>query len=60
MLLKKYLSVNAEVIGFNVDPKFNNCLDALMVLDLLEFPEELIEGLSKEINDQSIMERFRK
>jgi putative hemolysin len=60
VLLKKYLSVNAEVIGFNVDPKFNNCLDALMVLDLFEFPEDLLEGLSKEIDDQSIMERFRK
>ncbi|HNX86234.1 MAG TPA: lysophospholipid acyltransferase family protein [Bacteroidales bacterium] len=60
VLLKKYLSVNAEVIGFNVDPKFNNCLDALMVLDLLEVPSDIIEGLSKEINDQSILERFRK
>lgn len=60
VLLKKYLSVNAEVVGFNIDPKFNNCLDALMILDLLEVPEETIEGLSKEINDQSIMERFRK
>jgi putative hemolysin len=60
VLLKKYLSVNAEVVGFNVDPKFNNCLDALMVLDLLEVPEETIVGLSKEINDLSILERFRK
>ena len=60
VLLKKYLSVNAEVAGFNVDPKFNNCLDALMILDLLEVPEVMIEGLSKEINDQSILERFRK
>jgi putative hemolysin len=60
VLLKKYLSVNAEVVGFNVDPKFNNCLDALMVLDLLEVPEETIEGLSREINDQSILDRFRK
>jgi len=60
VLLRKYLSVNAEVVGFNVDPKFNNCLDALMVLDLLEFPEDTIEALSKEINDQSILDRFRK
>lgn len=60
VLLKKYLSVNAEVAGFNIDPKFNNCLDALMVLDLLEVPADIVEGLSKEINDQSILERFRK
>jgi putative hemolysin len=60
VLLKKYLSVNAEVAGFNVDPKFSNCLDALMILDLLEIPNETIEALSKEINDQTILERFRK
>ena len=60
VLLKKYLSVNAEVVGFNVDPKFNNCLDALMVLDILEIQPDIIEGLSKEINDQSILDRFRK
>lgn len=60
VLLKKYLSVNAEVVGFNIDPKFNNCLDALMVLDLFELPPDLIEALSKEINDPSILERFRK
>jgi len=60
VLFKKYLSVNAEIIGFNVDPLFNNCLDALTILDLFEVPYDIIEGLSKEINDQSILERFRK
>jgi len=60
ILLKKYISVNAEIIGFNVDPKFNYCLDALMILDLFEVPFDTIESLSKELNDQSILERFRK
>jgi putative hemolysin len=60
ILLKKYLSVNSEVLGFNVDPLFNNCLDALIILDLFEVPFEKIEALSKEINDQSILERFRR
>jgi putative hemolysin len=60
VLLKKYISVNAEVIGFNVDPKFNNCLDALMLLDLFEVPFSTIESLSKEFNDQSILDRFKK
>ncbi|MEI7660703.1 MAG: GNAT family N-acyltransferase [Bacteroidota bacterium] len=60
VLLKKYLSVNAEVLGFNVDPLFNNCLDALIILDLFEVPVDMIESLSKEINDQSLLERFRK
>lgn len=60
ILLKKYLSVNAEVLGFNVDPLFNNCLDALMILDLFEVPLTTIESLAKEFHDQSILERFRK
>jgi putative hemolysin len=60
VLLKKYLSVNSEVLGFNVDPLFNNCLDALVILDLFEVPTEMIESLSKEINDHSILDRFRK
>ncbi|MCX6287842.1 MAG: GNAT family N-acetyltransferase [Bacteroidetes bacterium] len=60
ILLKKYLSVNAEVLGFNVDPLFNNCLDALMILDLFEVPFNTIEGLAKEFQDQSLLERFRK
>ena len=60
ILLKKYLSVNSEVLGFNVDPLFNNCLDALIMLDLFEVPIEKIEALSKEIHDQSILNRFRK
>lgn len=60
ILLKKYLSVNAEVLGFNVDPLFNNCLDALMILDLFEVPVSTIESLAKEFDDQSLLERFRK
>ncbi|MEI7661838.1 MAG: lysophospholipid acyltransferase family protein [Bacteroidota bacterium] len=48
VLLKKYLSVNSEVIGFNVDPQFNNCLDVLIITDILDIPEETIKSLSKE------------
>jgi len=50
--------LNAEFIGFNIDPKFNNCLDVLMILDLLDVPMNIIESLSKELNDNSILERF--
>ena len=60
VLIKKYLNLNAEIIGFNIDPLFNNCLDALTILDLFEVPYDIIEGLSKEINDQSLLDRFRK
>ncbi|MDZ7743075.1 MAG: lysophospholipid acyltransferase family protein [Bacteroidota bacterium] len=60
VLLKKYLNLNAELIGFNVDPKFSNCLDGLMILDLFDVPMNTIESLSKELDDNSILERFKK
>lgn len=58
VLLKKYIKQNAKIIGFNVDPKFNNCLDGLIVLDIYDVPKITIESLSKEANDGSILERF--
>jgi putative hemolysin len=58
VLLKKYIKLNAKIIGFNVDPKFNNCLDGLILLDVYDVPKNTIESLSKEANDGSILERF--
>jgi putative hemolysin len=58
VLLKKYIKLNAKIIGFNVDPKFNNCLDGLIVLDIYDVPKNTIESLSKEANDGSLLERF--
>ncbi len=60
VLLKKYLSLNAEIIGFNIDPKFNNALDGLIMLDIYNVPENVIQSLSKEINDNSFLDRFTK
>jgi putative hemolysin len=58
VLLKKYIKLNAKIIGFNVDPKFNNCLDGLIVLDVYDVPRNIIESLSKEANDGAILDRF--
>ncbi len=58
VLLKKYIKLNAKIMGFNVDPKFNNCLDGLIILDVYDVPKNTIESLSKEANDGSILERF--
>ncbi len=35
VLLRQYLKLGGEVLAFNVDPAFNNALDALIVVDLL-------------------------
>ena len=58
VLLKKYISLNAKIIGFNIDPKFNMCLDGLLILDIFDVPMKTIESLSKEINDDTILSRF--
>jgi putative hemolysin len=58
VLLKKYTSLGAQILGFNVDPDFNYCLDGLIILDLFDVPLEILEALSKEIEDDSILERF--
>jgi putative hemolysin len=58
ILLKKYIKLNAKIIGFNVDPDFNNCLDGLVILDIFDVPYETLKALSKEIQDDSILERF--
>ena len=58
VLLKKYIKQNGKIIGFNIDPKFNNALDGLIILDLFDVPPDTIAGLSREMNDVSILERF--
>ena len=50
ILLKKYLGLNAKIVAFNVDPKFNDCIDGLLVLDIFEVPKSTIDSLLKEVN----------
>lgn len=47
VLLKKYLELNARIIGFNVDPDFNNCLDGLILLDVYNIPAEFVNAMSQ-------------
>lgn len=48
VLLKKYIQQNARIIGFNVDPAFNQALDGLMILDFRHVNRTTIENLQKE------------
>jgi putative hemolysin len=34
ILIKHYLKLGSRILAFNVDPEFQNCLDALMLTDL--------------------------
>ena len=58
VLLKKYIKMNAKIIAFNIDPKFNNCLDGLIMLDIFDVPQNFLKSLSKEVNDEAIVGRF--
>ncbi len=43
VLLRQYLKLKATLLGFNVDPAFNNCLDGLMLVDLRRTPVKVLE-----------------
>ncbi|WNJ16956.1 GNAT family N-acyltransferase [Pontibacter sp. G13] len=49
VLLKKYIHQNAKIIGFNVDPAFNNSLDGFTVLDLRQLPDSTNEQMNKSL-----------
>jgi len=59
VLLKKYLQVNGKVIGFNIDPDFNNCLDSLMMINIADIPLELLDNLARELEADKVRERFK-
>jgi putative hemolysin len=49
VLLKKYIHQNARIIGFNVDPAFNQALDGLMILNIQKVPKETIGNLKSDL-----------
>ncbi len=48
VLIKKYIKQNAKIIGFNVDPKFNNAIDGLMYIRIDDLPEETVKPVLEE------------
>lgn len=43
ILLKQYLKLGGEIIGFNVDPSFGNVLDGLIMVDLTKTGTKMLE-----------------
>ncbi|PKP25210.1 MAG: hemolysin [Bacteroidetes bacterium HGW-Bacteroidetes-22] len=59
ILVRQYVSMlNTKTIGFNVDPMFNNCLDALMIMDIRNAPKALMESLAKDLKDAPNLEKI--
>lgn len=42
MLLRQYLKLNATMLSFNVDPGFSDCIDGLVLVDLLKAKEKTL------------------
>ncbi len=59
VLLKKYLKQNGQIVGFNIDPKFNNALDGLLILDLFDVPPNTISALIKRGQRRGTPRTFR-
>jgi putative hemolysin len=57
ILLKQYLRLGGRLLGFNVDPEFNNVLDVLIMVDLRATPEKILrrymgrEGVASFLRD---------
>jgi len=55
VLLKKYIKQNCKLIGFNVDPLFNNAVDGLMYIKIEDLPESTVRPVMEEF--QAELER---
>ena len=43
VLLRQYLKLGGKILGFNLDPKFSNALDGLIIVDLSKTPLKMLE-----------------
>lgn len=43
VLLRQYFKLNASLLDFAYDPKFGDCLDAIVLVDLREAPQMLLK-----------------
>lgn len=55
VLIKKYIKQNAKLVGFNVDPKFNDAIDGLILLRISDIPESTVRPVMEEF--QAELER---
>ncbi len=52
VLLKKYIKQNCKLIGFNVDPLFNNAVDGLMYIRIADLPESTVRPAMEEFQEE--------
>jgi hypothetical protein len=48
VLIKKYVKQNVKLVAFNVDPKFNDAIDGLMYIRIIDLPESTVKPILEE------------
>ena len=56
VLLRQYLKLGGKLLGFNVDPKFANTLDGLILVDLTKTDTKLLERYLGRAEAQGFLE----
>ena len=56
VLLRKYVSFGARVVGFNVDPDFSNSLDAFVLQWVHDMPENSFRSMGKMLTPEELDE----
>ena len=56
VLLRKYVSFGARVVGFNVDPDFSNSLDAFVLQWVHDMPENAFRSMGRLLSEEELDE----
>ncbi len=57
VLLRQYLGLNGKLVCFNVDKNFNNSLDGMIIVDLLDVPERVLAKYMGKEEAKSYLDR---
>ncbi|MBY0244540.1 MAG: lysophospholipid acyltransferase family protein [Sphingobacteriaceae bacterium] len=49
VLLRQYINLNAKIISFNRDPKFADCLDGFLMVDVQNIPKDILEKVGNNL-----------
>ena len=59
VLLKQYLKLGGKIIGFNMDPDFGNCMDGLILVNLMKSDPKVLGRFMGKDGVQSFLEANR-
>lgn len=60
ILLRQYLKLGGRLLGFNVDPAFNNSIDCLIMVDLLQTDPRVLNKYMGRENAETYLQHHRR